>query len=150
MMNEVHVIRVFFKRNDQKIKAYSLIELSVVLIVVGFISTFALSNIRDPQDTIETNRFEDYLQRLNASSAHYIKLMGIPPEVFSDFIVEEANQINKEQGLFLNLLQDKNNEVICEVSSLSTDTLKCDLNTSKKIASYTLENGIITVTIEDK
>lgn len=149
-MNEVHGIRVFFKRNDPKIKAYSLIELGVVLVLMGFISTFALSNIRDPQDTIETNRFEDYLQRLNASSAHYTKLIGAPPEVFSDFIVEEANQINKNEGLFLNLLQNKNNEIICEVSSLSTDTLECDLNTSKKIASYTLENGIITVTIEDK
>ncbi len=130
--------------------AFNIIELSAVLLIVGAISAFALSNIRSPQDTIEINRFEDYLQRLNASSAHYTKLMGTPPSLFSDFVVENASEIDKEQGLYLNLLHDGGNQILCRSSSLGSENLECNLNTTKKIATYELQNGIVTVVIEDK
>jgi type II secretory pathway pseudopilin PulG len=140
--------------NKAKQSAFTLIELGIIIAIIGIMSAVAVTQMMDLTGNAEEAVLQDYLQKLNTGAAQYLVSQGKRPTKFSDFMVEETEDLtpdNTADGKTVPLLYNKRGQEMCGTAVPTDRTLICDPTTSDGIsnreAEYTMTNGMITAVI---
>ena len=134
-------------------RAFTLIELAVVIAVIGILSVMAMVQTEGMDESMENALLEDYLQKLNAGAATYLEKTGQEPTDFRQFIAIDRASLDPANNILVPLLYNKDNVEMCgTVRPVSgTTTLICNgSGLVKRKATYTLTAGMVSIVIAPK
>jgi prepilin-type N-terminal cleavage/methylation domain-containing protein len=126
-----------------KRKAFTLIELAIILAIIGVMSAVAITQMMDLTGSAEEALFEDYLQKLNTGVAQYMVAKGHRPDSFSDFV---GATLDVSNGVTVPLLVSKSGDPICPAPGAGT--MNCNgAGVRSRNATFTLTSGTIELQI---
>jgi prepilin-type N-terminal cleavage/methylation domain-containing protein len=131
-------------------RAFTLIELTVVIAVMGILTAMAMVQTEGIDDSTENALLEDYLQKLNAGAAKYLENTGQSPSDFQQFMAIDRASLNPNNNILVPLLYNRNNVEMCGTSlpAVGSTTLLCQgSGLTKRKATYTLTAGMVSVVI---
>jgi prepilin-type N-terminal cleavage/methylation domain-containing protein len=135
------------------LRAFTLIELTVVIAVMGILTSMAMVQTEGIDDSTENALLEDYLQKLNAGAATYLENTGQMPTAFRQFMAVDRASLNPKNNILVPLLYNRNNVEMCGTSlpTVGSTTLTCQgSGLVKRKATYTLTAGMVSVAISAK
>jgi prepilin-type N-terminal cleavage/methylation domain-containing protein len=136
-----------------KHQAFTLVEVALVLGVIGVLAGAAITMIGDFHSNTEESVLREYYQDLNIATTQFLSARGRKPKGFGEFMGSTQEDLNPWQGITVPLMYNKNNEPLCgtSVPGLTTKILVCDgVALQKKKATYTLNENVVLMQIEDK
>jgi prepilin-type N-terminal cleavage/methylation domain-containing protein len=134
-------------------RAFTLIELTVVIAVMGILTSMAMVQTEGIDDSTENALLEDYLQKLNAGAATYLENTGQMPNAFRQFMAVDRDGLDPNNNILVPLLYNRNNVEMCGTSlpAAGSTTLTCQgAGLVKRKATYTLSAGMVSVVISAK
>lgn len=142
---------MFLRAKQQK--AFTLIEMGIVIAVMGILSAMAMLQTESIDESMENAILEDYLQKLNAGAATYLENQGQHPDDFSQFMAVNQAGLDPDNSIVVPLLYNRNNVEICgnAVPASGSTTLTCNgAGLVRRQATYTLTAGMVSIAISSK
>lgn len=134
-------------------QAFTLVEVALVLGVIGVLAGAAVTMIGDFHSNAEESVFREYYQDLNIATTQFLSARGRKPNGFGEFMGATQGDLDPWQGITVPLMYNKNNEPLCgtTVPGPTTKILVCDdIGLQMKKATYTLNENVVLMQIEDK
>jgi prepilin-type N-terminal cleavage/methylation domain-containing protein len=134
-----------FKKN-----AFTLIELGVAIGIIGILVSAVFTQVLDLTGRSEEGVLNNYTSKLNGVIGQFAAANGRIPDGFGEFVVVNSSDLDSSNNKLISLLFARNGDPMCGVVAPadSDTTLVCnDVGLKRRHATYTLDNGVVTVTI---
>jgi type II secretory pathway pseudopilin PulG len=96
-----------------KSKAFTLVELALVIGIIGQLAAFAITESMSMMGDVEEAMLDNYYQQLQNGYAQYVAEMGKRPKRFEDFVAFDQASLDPENGKAVTLVYDQNNRRAC-------------------------------------
>jgi type II secretory pathway pseudopilin PulG len=134
-------------------QAFTLIETIIILAILGTIAGAVIGMMIEFHSMSEDAIFREYHQTLNRATTQFYVSEGRRARGFGEFMAATQATIDPANGVTVPLMYTKTGEPICgsTVPGPTVRTLVCDdIGTQKKKATYTLDEHVVLMNIQDK
>lgn len=130
--------------------AFTLIELGIAIAIIGILASAVLTQILDFTGRSEEGVLNNYTSKLNGAIGQFAAANGRIPDGFGEFVVVNTADVDSSNNKLISLLFARNGDPMCGATPPANNdtTLVCDdIGLKRRHATYTLDNGVVTVTI---